>query len=526
MLLESNSKYQSLEKGMNISQIESYKSKYLKLALQQLLSCCDNIFTNGKKWGDEIEYSFLDQNLNPSLITASLISKLDDSKSYWMPEYGAWMLEGIPKYPYENILEVEKNMNHRRNYLSKLVNSSIRVETFSISPFLGLNLTNSQNLITDSKYIGDSYIYPSERFLNLTKNIKDRRGKKVDIILSSKNKFFNLDAMAFGMGCCSLQVTLQAKSRYHCCQLHDAFSLLGPILMSLSCSTPIIHGKLLDTDGRWNIISQSTDDRSQNVGKARFSNIPMFILPEGKNYNDQIVSKDDYIFNCLLNNGVPDQLAHLFAHILNHDPLVMFDSHFHESSNDLNCLNTYISTFWKSVRIKLPYNELSNETGWRVEFRVLDLQMTDFENAAFAVSSLLICKAMVWRNYFPYCKISQLDSDISLAIKPNSCLWGKFNWGDKKLSIKDIFDNNGSNSLLTICQQYLHYLNLSEIEFNLYMKYLNHVYRLSTGEVKTTATDIRDTINQKRAENNELDNFQIIKNSLLEIRDIRNLKFI
>jgi glutamate--cysteine ligase catalytic subunit len=42
------------------------------------------------------------------------------------------------------------------------------------------------------------------------------------------------------------------------------------------------------------------------------------------------------------------------------------------------------STNWNSLRFKSPPSEDSN-IGWRVEFRPLDIQLTDFENAAYTV---------------------------------------------------------------------------------------------------------------------------------------------
>ena len=36
------------------------------------------------------------------------------------------------------------------------------------------------------------------------------------------------------------------------------------------------------------------------------------------------------------------------------------------------------------MRFKVP-PEIDSDIGWRVEFRPLDIQLTDFENAAFTV---------------------------------------------------------------------------------------------------------------------------------------------
>lgn len=44
----------------------------------------------------------------------------------------------------------------------------------------------------------------------------------------------------------------------------------------------------------------------------------------------------------------------------------------------------FASTNWNSLRFKPPPS-CDSPIGWRVEFRTLDLQITDFENAAMVV---------------------------------------------------------------------------------------------------------------------------------------------
>jgi glutamate--cysteine ligase catalytic subunit len=68
--------------------------------------------------------------------------------------------------------------------------------------------------------------------------------------------------MAFGMGCCCLQVTFQAKDIDESRYIFDQLAVLAPILMALTASTPILKGRLADTDARWGIICESVDDRT------------------------------------------------------------------------------------------------------------------------------------------------------------------------------------------------------------------------------------------------------------------------
>lgn len=53
-------------------------------------------------------------------------------------------------------------------------------------------------------------------------------------------------------------------------------------------------------------------------------------------------------------------------------------------SNDISHFENLQSTNWNTMRFKSPPST-DSEIGWRVEFRPLDIQLTDFENAAFTV---------------------------------------------------------------------------------------------------------------------------------------------
>lgn len=99
-------------------------------------------------------------------------------------------------------------------------------------------------------------------FRTLTRNIRTRRGQKVEIslplfqdvntdpMISSKlpclfpdeeasplflepNQVY-MDCMAFGMGCCCLQVTLQAADISQARFFYDQFTILSPIMVHIT----------------------------------------------------------------------------------------------------------------------------------------------------------------------------------------------------------------------------------------------------------------------------------------------------
>ena len=73
-----------------------------------------------------------------------------------------------------------------------------------------------------------------------------------------------MDAMAFGMGMSCLQSTFSTKDINHARYMHDSLHVLSPLFLALTAATPIVKGKLMDWDVRWNIIGDSVDDRTDD----------------------------------------------------------------------------------------------------------------------------------------------------------------------------------------------------------------------------------------------------------------------
>jgi glutamate--cysteine ligase catalytic subunit len=147
-----------------------------------------------------------------------------------------------------------------------------------------------------SQFVPDEIANPHIRFPTLAANIRARRGRKVEInvpvfrdektpwpfrdptVNYDLHKYpededvrngavhtncVYMDAMAFGMGSCCLQITFQAKSIDEGRKMYDQLSPLGPIMLALTAATPIYKGFLVDTDIRWNQISRAVDDRTR-----------------------------------------------------------------------------------------------------------------------------------------------------------------------------------------------------------------------------------------------------------------------
>lgn len=114
------------------------------------------------------------------------------------------MVEGTPGQPYGGLLAhfnvVEANMRYRRNEVTELLPPGETVMSITNFPRLGSPLfthppyyptPDDEAAASRSLYFPDEAIFPGHpRFKNLTRNIRQRRGEKVDINLTGWWKLF------------------------------------------------------------------------------------------------------------------------------------------------------------------------------------------------------------------------------------------------------------------------------------------------------------------------------------------------
>ncbi|CAM9102480.1 unnamed protein product, partial [Hapterophycus canaliculatus] len=365
--------------------------------------------------------------------------------------------------------------------------------------------------VANSAYVPDIIINPHPRFGALTKNIRARRGHNVDIRIplfhdentpefrgeeavlppppgagspppytpfpsyegdttARSGPHVHMDAMAFGMGCCCLQVTFQARDVDESRYMYDQLAVLSPVMLALTAATPILKGRLVDTDVRWNTIATSVDDRTPAerglldgdpeakeaardptmVGdgvarllKSRYDSIstflhfckrreenPMHVL---ETYNDIPCAVDTTAESLLVENGVDPALAYHVAHLFARDPLVIFDGAVEEvdDSTATEHFENIQSTNWQTVRWKPPpprEHEDSPRIGWRTEFRSMEVQATDAENAAFVVFVVLLTRVTLAFDLNLYIPLSKVDENMKRAHARDGVHQKKFWW--------------------------------------------------------------------------------------------------
>lgn len=451
------------------------------------------------KWGDEVEYLLLNLDNNAGRATLSLrapellaILQMEEHSQpfgssvpvLWRPEYARWMIEGTPGLPYRcyaaDLVNVERNMALRRTEIARLLRPSETVLSITAFPRTGCGIYTSPPTIpfgpvARSFFTSDDVISPHPRFPTLTKNIRLRRGRKVNmevplymdkntastqplippepahfsLLQQASSRFSDeektsdpeyalldeglhmkvsekivMDSTAFGMGSSCLQVTLQGRDLSETRYLYDQLAVMAPLMLALTAATPALRGMLADTDVRWSVISGAMDDRpleeseSGKIPKSRYSSIDCFLSCresfEPETYNDIPVPINERAYRKLREGGVDHMLAQHVAHLFIRDPLVIYEEKV-EQDNQVSSdhFENIQSTNWNTVRFKPP--PPGTDIGWRTEFRSMEVGLTDFENAAFSVFMVLLSRVILAFNLNFYVPMSKVDKNMDIA---------------------------------------------------------------------------------------------------------------
>merc|ERR1711871_22056 len=220
---------------------------------------------------------------------------------------------------------------------------------------------------------------------------------------------------------------------------------------------------------RWGIISESVDDRTKSerglagtdavhddemagkgirrLYKSRYDSISTYIYQgacdPGKpcaspiqnrvlnKYNDIPVPIDEDHYLKLRSEGVDPALAQHIAHLFIRDPLVVFEGAVQEVNNETQTehFESIQSTNWQSVRWKPPPPRLKPNDphiGWRTEFRTIEMQLTDFENAAFTCFTVLCTRAILAFDLNLYLPLSRVDANMQRAHSRDAVRTSKF----------------------------------------------------------------------------------------------------
>lgn len=437
-------------------------------------------------WGDEVEYMLVRfdherRRVQLLLRGAEMIQQLNERElptpasaglCSWHPEFGAYAMEAVPMLPYGDTLAhcnvVECNMRKRRAEVSALLGPDEEIMCITVFPRLGCDAfthpsykPSLDSVVMPSLFVPEQMIYQSHpRFGTLARNIRMRRGKRVvinvpifrdvntpqpfveDLVkLGADEEALSgalpdhvyMDAMGFGMGNCCLQVTLQACDMAEAMRLYDQLANMCPVMLALGASSPVFRGYLVDRDCRFDVIAMAVDDRTDDemsTVRPRYASVPCFIFPANERFNDVPLVHNAEVYQLLRSEDIGHGLAMHLSHVFVRDSLSLFNEKLSDGvENDYDHFENLQSTSWHSLRFKPP--PPNTDIGWRVEFRPMELNITEFENAAYVVFLVLLTRAILTFDLDLVIPISKVDENMRVAQKVdavlNETLWFREN---------------------------------------------------------------------------------------------------
>jgi glutamate--cysteine ligase catalytic subunit len=165
------------------------------------------------------------------------------------------------------------------------------------------------------------------------------------------------------------------------------------------------------------------------IPKSRYASNSTYISQDPrlrKEYLDPDLVVNEDIKKRLMDDGMDELLATHFAHLFIRDPLVIFAEDLEELHlNKADHFENLQSTNWQHMRFKPPPPD-KDDVGWRVEFRSMEIQMTDFENAAFSIFIVLVTRAILSFDLNFYIPIQKTTENMETAHARNAVLDRKF----------------------------------------------------------------------------------------------------
>lgn len=355
-----------------------------------------------------------------------------------------------------------------------------------------------------------------------------------------------MDSMGFGMGSSCLQVTMQAKDLKEARYLFDSLVNIAPLMLAITAAAPVFRGHLADQDVRWNVISASVDDRTpfernevplenhplyggltdlkvqksmQRIPKSRYDSIDQYLGDTDfyqASYNDLNPPINKKVHDKLLNSGLDEDLARHFAHLFIRDPLVLFSERINQDNEtEMDHFENIQSTNWQTLRFKVPSQDStpnSNKPGWRIELRPMEISLTDFENAAYSVFSVLLSRALIHYHFNNYLNMSLVEENMKRAHDRDAINRQKFHIrtniedsGDahvQELSLDEIFNGSKEKNykgLVPIVKQFVSAEfgdNADPEDLEKLDVYLQLISGRASGTIPTTATFFRKFISE------------------------------
>ncbi|PIK33075.1 putative glutamate--cysteine ligase catalytic subunit isoform X2, partial [Apostichopus japonicus] len=249
------------------------------------------------------------------------------------------------------------------------------------------------------------------------------------------------------------------------------------------------------------------------IPKSRYDSVDSYLSPDNAKFNDTHLVMDEQLCQEMIDGGVDTSLARHVAHLFIRDPVSLFSEKIEQDDeNDSDHFENIQSTNWQSMRFKPP--PVNSDIGWRVEFRPMEVQLTDFENAAFVVFLVLLTRAILTFKLNFVIPISKVDANMQESHKRDAVRKGKFHFRKElhskssnpedvtaEMDINTIINGGKTEAgtdfpgLIPLVNSYIATLDDADVDTTCTIsQYFKLLSDRAAGRLKTTARWMRDFV--------------------------------
>lgn len=500
----------SLEDSKKV--VEMYKDKAI-MSFMLVWKKFKDLEMENNRWGDECEYHVLNVDSDDQLaryrlfadkyISDKIRSIIKDEKLPCLitAEVGNWELEFVPRSPYTTLFDptpLFEQMKLRRDLFSKVLAKQDHINTNGMplvhrAPYKYYadeadalkHYDKNENYkvyldeetkskIANNEWIGSKQapdvlftqkaVYLSQALkTNLRKGEtvifdipiwKDKNTPSIKTDESSKPGYISLDNVSIdSTAIANLQGTFGTKNLSAARYLHDQMHVLTPITYALSAASPIMSGKLLDSDCHYLLWKWFMDGRTKEELDPKN---PLY-LPKPRNwtagyyisdrdvckqeYNDVDIRVDEEIIEKAqkiakeLGVDIDDRMLKHLGYMFVWYLYVVYPEFAQgcDPTKNIGCYEVIEADHLVDIRFRAP-KSFDSDAGWLVEFRSLEMQPTDEENISFLMFLRLMSEMIQDDGINMYIPISKVDENMERAMRIDAAIKEKF-WFRKDLSM-------------------------------------------------------------------------------------------
>jgi glutamate--cysteine ligase catalytic subunit len=279
----------------------------------------------------------------------------------------------------------------------------------------------------------------------------------------------------------------------------------------------------------------------RRLAKSRYDSVSAYLHQRAhatkatsEYFNDVSCELDDTLYQMLIDKEIDPALSRHVAHLFVRDPLVAFEGNIKEvdDKESVEHFESINSTNWQTMRWKPPPVKGSGpHIGWRTEFRPMEVQITDFENAALVAFTVLITRVLLVFDLDFLVPLSKVDQNMERAHKidaVNKCkFWFRTHvipedtkihadnsvseFGEEtrrptrtasdaveEMTMKEIMSGKEPDfpGLIPLCYAYLEHIQCDSLSFARIKQYLTFIELRASGKLMTDAAWIRKFVRE------------------------------